>query len=877
MQLRRLRLRNIRSYEEAELELGPGTTLVAGDVGAGKTSLLYAIEMALFGFAEVDPTHLIRHGAVHAEVSVGLEHDAHVYEVSRLFRRVTRRGRETFEVERMTFSKDGAKTVYSTTEMRQQVIDLFGFPDNPNPRTPSDLWRWAVYVPQERMREVLAQRPEERLETVRKALGVERYRYAAENALEVASELRQTARARREEAERLAHHESELGSVTRELDGLEAVLLALVPQLAAGRSRLDSVATARAEADATRQATLGDRRELEGLERESERDSAELEARIARLGEISPQLAQSVPTTEEIGALTRRWEALEVERSELDAARTQLGAEREALESRVRMRTEARAEHGAAERRCEEYAQALQRSNAEVESARAAVDVARREGPTKEPPAPTPRSLPEIEESLRTAQEKERGAEAEVVQARTESEEWAKLLTAGVCPRCRQRVRPEDFEPHRAESTERLLARTTYRDEAHAEVTALDEERRSRERYERVRDRWLDAERSRGVALEALRSGEARRAAVLGSCETARELEHQTRARAEALDEVVAQEADWKRRSGELTARHERLAEDLRSARERRDGALRARELQRSLVEESERLRAEVEARDVRRAERGVAIERLRRACEVLPELERAAVAALEAESTARQEVVRLRLEEVRRQGDAQALRIRRALAEEGVAERVVLVGEAKVLDAKAEWLARPFREALLTMEGRILASAQASFQRDFARFFRTLLDDPRIEARIGESFTPSVLLGGEWTPPDALSGGERTCLALAFRLALGRVVRTMGDLHLDTLILDEPTDGFSPEQIVRMGELLETLPLPQVILVSHEAELEAVADRVIEARKTEGISQLDSSPPTPGPSGSAKAPEIEGPPPRRRPPRPRPAKLPVR
>ena len=203
MQLRRLTVKNIRSYEEAEVHFASGTTLIAGDVGSGKTSLLYAIEMALFGVAEVNAAYLVRHGATHAEVAVAFEGPERQYQIFRRFRRVRRKGQETFEPERIRFTVNGADTSYSATELRQQVIDLLGFPDNPSPQAHSDLWRWAVYVPQERMRDILGARAQDRLETVRKALGVERYRTAAENAQELAADLRRSAVSRRAEADRL--------------------------------------------------------------------------------------------------------------------------------------------------------------------------------------------------------------------------------------------------------------------------------------------------------------------------------------------------------------------------------------------------------------------------------------------------------------------------------------------------------------------------------------------------------------------------------------------------------------------------------------------------------------------------------------------------
>ena len=72
MILTSLKVRNVRSYTAATLRLEEGTTLLTGDVGSGKTSLLYGIEMALFGFSEVEPAFLVRHRARDAEVALTL-------------------------------------------------------------------------------------------------------------------------------------------------------------------------------------------------------------------------------------------------------------------------------------------------------------------------------------------------------------------------------------------------------------------------------------------------------------------------------------------------------------------------------------------------------------------------------------------------------------------------------------------------------------------------------------------------------------------------------------------------------------------------------------------------------------------------------------
>ena len=49
MIIKGVRLHNIRSYIDENIEFPLGSTLLAGDVGSGKSSILLAIEFALFG------------------------------------------------------------------------------------------------------------------------------------------------------------------------------------------------------------------------------------------------------------------------------------------------------------------------------------------------------------------------------------------------------------------------------------------------------------------------------------------------------------------------------------------------------------------------------------------------------------------------------------------------------------------------------------------------------------------------------------------------------------------------------------------------------------------------------------------------------------
>lgn len=865
MQLRRVRVRNIRSYESAEVAFPPGTTLIAGDVGAGKTSLLYAIEMALFGVAEVDAAYLVRHGAPHAEVEVEFADADHRYTVRRRFRRVHRRGRETFEPERTSFAVDGAETAYSATELRQRIIDLLGFPDNPNPQAHSDLWRWAVYVPQERMRDILSARPQDRLETVRKALGVERYRTAAENASDLATDLRRSATTRRASADRLAHHDRDHAEWTAEADRLHLERARLAELIRAREAEVAEATAARAAVEVRAREIDSVRPVLESLRREDAADARTLEegvrARSERLAEAEERKRESERARSEAGPVDRHRSQL----ADAEALRDGQRARLDSMAGRLRELAEARAEGSATARSLAEATERVARAARDRAEAERRLDAVRGEGPAREPVAPTRRSLSDLDEQLAAAREHEQSTVRELTVAQRGLAELDELLAAGVCPRCHQPVRAEEFQPHRVEATEAVRrAETDHRSAVDARGL-LEEERRARERYERAFERWTEVGKRRALTESSVTQA---REAEASAAEARERAEAESRRAAERLRSREPIEEE-ERGARDALAEAERT---VRERAERLDRATRADERGREAEAKFAAALAEVERRDLelaairrRRDERHRRIEQLTATLaeadgrsRALAEAERRRKSAEDALANERQVGVRVetRLDEATR-------RIQEA--ERGRSERSELLQEAEDLAAKAAWVGGPFRLAVLAMEQELLAHAQVAFERSFARYFASLVDDPSLLARTDTAFTPWVTIDDTWTPAEALSGGERTSLALAFRLALAQVVRSIGSLALDTVLLDEPTDGFSPEQVVRMAELLDELALPQVVLVSHESELAGIADRVVRVVKQEGRSTVEGPDGTTPPPASPPSEGEVAPPSRRR------------
>ena len=154
-------------------------------------------------------------------------------------------------------------------------------------------------------------------------------------------------------------------------------------------------------------------------------------------------------------------------------------------------------------------------------------------------------------------------------------------------------------------------------------------------------------------------------------------------------------------------------------------------------------------------------------------------------------------------------------------------------------WIEEFFARLMSTMEKHVMASIHSRFNELFKNWFDILLEDESISVRVDEEFTPIIEQDGYETYIENLSGGEKTSTALSYRLALNKVINdiTAGIKTKDIIMLDEPTDGFSAEQLDKVRDVLAQLNMNQVIIVSHEAKIESFVEEVIRVNKQDGMS----------------------------------------
>jgi exonuclease SbcC len=156
-------------------------------------------------------------------------------------------------------------------------------------------------------------------------------------------------------------------------------------------------------------------------------------------------------------------------------------------------------------------------------------------------------------------------------------------------------------------------------------------------------------------------------------------------------------------------------------------------------------------------------------------------------------------------------------------------------------WLSKQFITLISYIEKNVMIKLKTEFSKLFAEWFYVLVSDT-FNVRLSDDFTPIIEQQDYEIDYAHLSGGERTAIALAYRLALNQVINSlMSKIKTrDLVILDEPTDGFSEQQLDKMRDVLQQLNVKQLILVSHEQKIEGFVSNIIKFKKENGITKVE-------------------------------------
>ena len=175
-----VKLSNIRSYLDESITFPKGSVLLSGDIGSGKSTILLALEFALFGIlpGTLEGSALLRHGKDAGNVEISFELEGKQC----LIKRNLKRSKDAVRQDSGYIVFDGQKYEGTATELKARVLELLGYPKELLTKSKSLIYRYTVYTPQEEMRQILSEQSDYRLDTLRKVFQIDKYKRLRENA-----------------------------------------------------------------------------------------------------------------------------------------------------------------------------------------------------------------------------------------------------------------------------------------------------------------------------------------------------------------------------------------------------------------------------------------------------------------------------------------------------------------------------------------------------------------------------------------------------------------------------------------------------------------------------------------------------------------------
>ncbi len=861
MILRELVLQDFRSYgpRPIKVELDRGLLLFEGDIGSGKSSILYAIEFALFGLGELDAKSLLRTTANTAKVELAFTVDGQEYRVTRTIERKRGVKVSTIQTRGWLEEPSGKVSELSPTELRSRILQILNFKEKHSSKASSRIYRYAIFTPQELMKEVLAQRPEDRLETLRRAFGIEDYSFAIsnteivenylENQIEFYSKLSENLPAKQADLDKkkseLKINESELREQTNNLQRMESELeeakaqygilesqvrtinslQALIPALEKNFVELQSnFAESNAELQRARELL----REIQNAERKALSLKLDYEAFLS----LREKLRQ-------LDGLTKENQALESKISEIGR---EIFSREAALKAEVLMKS----------KRIDELEKKIQDSSLEIDRAVSLEEVAEKLKEKIHGLDTSQNRIEQMKTELGSLGALLASQETVLENIETKIKTLHGISRESKCPLCGQTLDEKHLQKvnqeYQLEMGNSRNEETSLRakcQELESELKILESERNekqeAKEKLEAIERQLSKIELAintkETLALEALELEKecAEMRSSLDRQDFAKELKTELMLCATKRDSLARALKDYE----ELKARYQKL-EDLRVGEEYQSAQ--------AIASKKSSALEELSSLQVKCARLGDEISKSRSELEKKKaELEQSEPIILE--FTKIKDKIKLVETECGRLAPLVQVieeRVRRAKEEEKALSREVdelhlyasFVSKSKGINS---WLSQNFMPAISDIERYVLSSINEEFCSIFLRIFSILMvEEGDLSAKIDDSFAPVVEQGGYELEVQSLSGGERTAVALAYRLALNYMIKRANEaLQTNLLILDEPTEGFSKEQIYRFRNALEELASDQVIIVTHERDLEPMADRVFRVQKLNGESEV--------------------------------------
>ena len=801
---------NIRSYQHEEIEFPRKISLFEGDNGSGKSSILMAIEFALFGLGSQKAEALLSKKAKSGSVVLEFTEDGKKYEITRGLVRKNlgvnqdaKSSKVNQDAKNCKIRSDGEISPLSPSELKQKVLQILKFNEPADPKAESRIFRYAVFTPQETMKNVLSD-PVRRLETIRRAFRIEDYSLAESNAKEVLLKIKDSSIFYKGKFDNTAELESQIKQSKEEI----VVINAEITKKQAQKIELEGKESEKNKELDNLQEKNNDRIKLESEKGNLQESILEENTRIKKIQQEIVRLeTESKKDNEMIKKLS------EIEKPNTTKIVSELILEiascQKINDELVRLKSERDTITADISRIKERLGEKI---NSGKESTQQKLVTLQKEKVLLEESAKVIKEALEKIKDDKTRKDTLKG---------TIQKEIAKFSDLGnSCPTCKQEITKGH---HHTLVGDRQKQIDTISDELKIITDSFFDSGSKLKNYQEEIDSYQKKiDGIQNVILPGIEEYETKSKTISQTEAEISRLNTQQgkeKSTVESLTNLKDQLVRYDNSKDQIDQIIKNKDKDQKTVQSHQNESESTEQL--ILKKESELKQIKVEL------ESSVNLET------VIKEKN--------------QELTVLRKDSTDTVSAIAAYDVNLKNEEEKIKEKQDKIIESKKWEAKykkftqyQEWLKEFFIPTVNKIEKQVLLSIQSDFNETYTRWYSILIDDPTKESMIDENFAPVVNQDGYDQPVGYLSGGESASIALAYRLTLNSLMRKETEsMKSNLLILDEPTDGFSKNQLGKIQELFNELKSEQIILVSHDEELERHADTIFKISKENGVSKI--------------------------------------
>jgi exonuclease SbcC len=854
MIIKKIEISNIRSYKEkTTIEIPMGKILFQGDIGSGKSTILSAIEFALFGLGDVDANHLLRIGESSGSVLLEFESSGKTYNV---FRSLLRKGNKISQEEGFLY-ENGVKKSYSVGELKSRILDIIGINEKTQTKTSSTIYRFAIYTPQEMMKNVLTSNNEKRVEILRRAFGIEEYSTAKKNAEKFSSWIRTVTRIKKSMINDLSMYREDLQKIKETTESLRQEIDYFTDSVEEFNHVMQIILKDILEMRKKKEKMLKAESSILHLQSTIDKNLQLIEKMKLELGRLNQELYDIYQSEKIITDLAPKYHEYIQKRQELVNVTDKAQQYDKLLLEKVKLEADIKNEHD----KLNSSIQRLELDLADLTSERGICNIKiKKLDQLKVEEIELKNIIPNcsklqidldrISDNLSNSKSEINSINKEILKRKSELDTVLQLRQEAKCPYCKQKL----DQRHIQELENKYLQRRNFLENKiiHLEEEIKVSQVKKNEILNKIKQvesnkselqkiqiqiaelvdvhktiKKLNLKISEKISNKKSMQDQLQDKDLLDKIKKFDEIDHKLKilnahkTQYDILNDIVNsyQKANLENKYMEhsnIIKSKQRIIEDIRI----KEKSLL--ELNNESIALSEKLN---ETTSIYRECETVEIK--------LNELESRRI-SIETELMTKKEALAIR----RTDHDNNLTQIQ--MINKKIQELEKKVDKINFTDHIGVWLNQHFIPSLEQIESQVLISVKEEFNKLFQKWFFLLIEVGDIDVEIDEYFTPIVNQSGYRLEVESLSGGEKTSIALAYRLALNEIIRRMIMLDDNLLILDEPTDGFSKEQLIQIKHVLEELSAAQVIVVSHEKELEGFVETIFRVVKESEKSQVE-------------------------------------